>query len=307
MQASRTLSYSSGPGRSFSKGSSQKRDRKKRQEFHKHKVKFTEEQHLDFEQLKARVSVALDKLGHQVFSVEPGGYAFDNWMTSFNLLLDDFEERAGGSNLGKDYHDARLKVTTELVKPPETQDIDWEVQNIDTEINSVKAHMSELSKRVSEKRELRRETLARIDRLKREQLDSEKKFGEAARDLDRVKRKQSLFSKLFSGSNDSSLDAAKKKVDSLKSKREEIHEDIQHLETSSKYSGEQLANEIAVLKEKLESLQQSQAEWNAKKDEISQLSERRLQATRELSEIISSLKLGEDSVQEKASTGPSQF
>jgi hypothetical protein len=294
------LSYSSGSSHSFgSKGSSQRKDRKRKQEFHKHKVKLTEEDHLDFEQLKARVTVALDKLGHQVFSVEPGGYTFHNWMTSFNLLLDDFEEKTDPKNLPKDYFDARSKLTADLLQPADTADIDWEIENIGSEIDSVKSHMSELSRQANEKLEKLRETGSKIDRLKKEQMDSERNLGEASEDLDMAKKKQSFLGKLFSGSKNSSVDLAKKRVDSLKSKKAEIEQNIQELETSSEESGEQLENELAVLKEKLKTLQENQAEWNLKRDEKSQLSEKRIETTAALSHVISSLKLEEPTIEEK--------
>ncbi|MHB1867650.1 MAG: hypothetical protein ACYCPP_01740 [Nitrososphaerales archaeon] len=293
------MSFAGGSGRSFAGKSSQKKDRKKKQEFHKHKVKFTEEEHIDFKQLKDHVALALDKLGHQVFSLEPGGYSFHNWMMSFNLLLDDFEEKVGPSNLPKDYYDARLKITADLLQPAETADIDWEIQNLETEIDSVKVHMSELTKQASEKRERLRERASKIDRLKREQMNSEEELGQATKSLDKTKKKQSLFSRLFSTSKNSSVDSAKKRVDSLKSKKEQIDENLQELEVGSKDLGKGFEYEIAILKEKLESMQQSEAEFIAKKEEKSQLSERRAHATADLSQIISSLKLGEPAIEEK--------
>ncbi|HVB12507.1 MAG TPA: hypothetical protein VNE86_05190 [Nitrososphaerales archaeon] len=295
------MSFAGGSGRSFAGKSSQKKDRKKKQEFHKHKVKFTEEEHIDFKQSKDRVALALDKLGHQMFSLEPGGYSYHNWMMSFNLLLDDFEEKAGPSNLPKDYYDARLKITADLLQPAETADIDWEIKNLETEIDSVKLHMSELTKKASEKRERLRERVSKIYRLKREQLDSEEELGQATKTLDRTKKRQSLFSRLFSASKNSSVDSAKKRVDSLKSKKEEIDENLEELEAGSEDLGKGFENEIAILKEKLEDMQQSEAEFITKKDEKSQLSEIRAQATAALSQVISSLKLRERAIEENTS------
>ena len=291
------MSYSGGSGRSFaSKGSSQKKDRKRRQEFHKHKVKLTEEEHVDFDQLKTRVTVALDKLGHQVFAVEPGGYTFHNWMTSFNMLLDDFEERAGPKNLPKDYYDARLKLTADLLKPAETADVDWEIQNMETEINSVNLHMSELTKQVNEKRDGWRERASKIDHLKAELVVSEKKFEEAMEALAKEKKKRSFFSKVFSSSKNSSAGSAKDQVDSIKTKKDGIEKKIQELESSPIDSVEDLSNNLATLKEKLDELQQNLADWNSKKEELSQLSEKRVETTSALSKIISALKLGESTI-----------
>ncbi len=297
------MSYSGGSGRSFgSKGSSQKKDRKRKQEFHKHKVKLTEEEHVDFEQLKTRVAVALDKLGHQVFAVEPGGYTFHNWMTSFNLLLDDFEEKAGPKNLPKGYYDARLKLTADLLKPAETADIDWEIQNMETEINSVKLHMSELTKQANEKRDGWRERASKIDHLKAELVKSEKQLEVAVESLAKEKKKQSFFSKVFSSSKNSSFDSAKDKVDSIKKRKDEIDKKIRELESSSIDSVDDLDNNLATLKEKLDELQQNLADWNSKKEELSQLSEKRIETTAALSKIISALKLGESTIEDNTAT-----
>jgi DNA repair exonuclease SbcCD ATPase subunit len=297
------MSYSGGSGRSFgSKGSSQKKDRKRRQEFHKHKVKLTEEGHVDFEQLKVRVAVALDKLGHQVFAVEPGGYTFHNWMTSFNMLLDDFEERAGPKNLPKDYYDARLKLTADLLKPAETADVDWEIQNMETEINSVNLHMSELTKQVNEKRDGWRERASKIDHLKAELVVSEKKLEEAIEALAKEKKRQSFFSKVFSSSKNSSAGSAKEQVDSIRTIKDEIEKKIQELESSPIDSVDDLDNNLITLKEKLDELQQNLADWNSKKEELSQLSEKRVETTAALSKTISALKLGESTIEDNAAS-----
>ncbi|MGA2873933.1 MAG: hypothetical protein ABSE82_00220 [Nitrososphaerales archaeon] len=297
------MSYSGGSGRSFgSKGSSQKKDRKRRQEFHKHKVKLTEEGHVDFEQLKVRVAVALDKLGHQVFAVEPGGYTFHNWMTSFNMLLDDFEERAGPKNLPKDYYDARLKLTADLLKPAETADVDWEIQNMETEINSVNLHMSELTKQVNEKRDGWRERASKIDHLKAELVVSEKKLEEAIEALAKEKKRQSFFSKVFSSSKNSSAGSAKDQVDSIRTIKDEIEKKIQELESSPIDSVDDLDNNLITLKEKLDELQQNLADWNSKKEELSQLSEKRVETTAALSKTISALKLGESTIEDNAAS-----
>lgn len=304
------MSFSTGPRRSFGGKSSQRKDRKQKQEFHerkvgqrkdrkqkqefhKHKLKFTEEQHLDFEKLKSRVTVALDKLGHQVFSVEPGGYSFDNWMASFNLLLDDFEEKAGPENLPKVYFDARQILTEDLVKPADTADLDWEIQNLETEIASVKNHMSEYMKQDSGNKENRRKIASKIERLKREKVELEKKLKEAVDDLNKAKKKLSVFSKLLSNSKNSSLDSAKKVIEALQSRMVETEENLRELQSISQLYTKDFKNELKVLEEKLRSFQQSEAEFIAKKNKKSQLTERRIETTTALSQIISFLKLGE--------------
>ena len=70
-------------------------------------------------------------------------------------------------------------------------------------------------------------------------MDSEEELGEATEVLDKSKKKQSLLGRLFSGSKNSSVDSAKKKVDSLKSRKEEIDENLLDLETGSEDSGKE--------------------------------------------------------------------
>jgi chromosome segregation ATPase len=294
------LSYAGGSGRSFGpKGSSQKKDHKRKQEFHKHKIKFTEEDHLDFEQLKVRATTALDKLGHQVFSVEPGGYTFHNWMTSFNLLLDDFEEKAGQKNLPKEYYDTRLKLTADLLKPAETADIDWEIRNMETEIDSVMLHMSKLSAQVNERRGEWRERSAKIDRLRGERVALDKRLKDATEALGREKKKQSFFSRLVDSREKATVSLAKERVVSTEAEIDKIDESIHELETRPTDSVEELDNNLATLREKLGELQENLAAWNLKKQELSQLSEKRVEATAALSKIISSLKLGDVLMEEK--------
>ncbi len=269
------------------KGSSQKKDRKKKQEFHKHKLKFTEEEHLNFEQLKGRVTLSLQKLGQQVFSAE--GYTFQNWMTSFNLLLDDFEEKA--ENLPDDYYSERERLTAELLKPLDTSDIDLETGKIEKEVESVNTEISKITAMASARRERERKAASRISDLKRERLDSDSELDDAMKDLGEAKKKQSFFGKLFSGSKSSAVDSAKDKVSSLKAKRKTIEESIQELESDSSISVEKLDARLSYYKEKLAALQLELAGWNSKKQERMQLAEKRAETTDALSKMISSIKL----------------
>ena len=66
---------------------------------------------MDYNQLKTRTIIALDKLGHQKFSSEPGGYSLENWMKGVNLLLDDFEEKMGAARLPSAYAERRRELT----------------------------------------------------------------------------------------------------------------------------------------------------------------------------------------------------
>ena len=283
------MSYSSGPGRSFGgKGVSQKKDRKRKQEFHKHKVKFMEAEHMDFEQLKMRVSVALDKLGHQKFSLEPGGYTLHNWMTSFNLLLDDFETKSNPANLPKEYYDERQRLTADLLKPIDNSELDDEIDNIESEIESLNLRMSSLNemagKEISRKKA---ENASQIADLRREQAESHNELDDAVKELERSERKRSVLGRLFSGNP--SLEKIKDRIGLLRARNERITEEIQTLESVAAKS--EIDNEIASLRENLDELRNKEAELKSRKEERSQLEEKRANATSALSKMISSLNL----------------
>jgi vacuolar-type H+-ATPase subunit I/STV1 len=284
------MSYSSGPGRSFGGRRLAAREKKKKQEFHKHKIKFSEEEHVDFENLKMRVSTALDKLGHQQFSTEPGGYTFHNWMTSFNLLLDDFEEKAGPTNLPKEYYDKRRKLTTDLLKPPDNKELDEEIKKIESEIELVRLRIASLNERASKHAEQRRNDKGRrIEHLKEEQSESQRELEDAEDELEKGEKKKSRFGRLFSGTT--SLEKIRGKISSLRARNQKITKEIHALETKSHPEEEQIDAEMEDQLGLLEELNQKIATINLRKEEKSQLQEQRVKTTQELSEIISSIKL----------------
>jgi len=295
------LSYSGGSGKSFgNKGfSSQKKEKKKKQEYHKHRLKFTPEEHLSFEQLKERVSIGLDRLGNQVFSSEPGGYGFHNWMTSFNLMLDDFEEKCGPENLPREYFDARLKMSGELQKPVDTAEADAEIQRIEKEILSYEENISEIARR-SQKEAVdeRHEDDSKIQRLKKERTQTDIEIEKARTALDEQKKKanQSLFKRLFTSSE--SVRLAQEKLDSLTARREEIEENLRMLvEDRSNRQGaiNDFDHKISELRMTLEDLKRNLGEVEAKKQEAMQISDKRKEVTKSMSAMISSLHLSEHS------------
>jgi len=295
------LSYSGGSGKSFgNKGfSSQKKEKKRKQEYHKHRLKFTPEEHLSFEQLKERVSIGLDRLGNQVFSSEPGGYGFHNWMTSFNLLLDDFEEKCGTENLPREYFDARLRMSSELLKPVDTAEVDTEIQRIEKEILSNEENITEIARRSQKEAvEERHADDFKIQRLKKErtQTDVEIEKAKAALDEEKKKANQSLFKRLFSSSE--AVRLTQEKLDSLTIRREEIEENLRMLEEDrSKRQGaiKNFDDEISELRLTLEDLKRNVGEVESKKQEVMQISDRRKEVTKSMSATISSLHLNEHS------------
>ena len=152
-------------------------------------------------------------------------------MTSFNLLLDDFEEKCGPVNLPREYFEARLTMSAELQKPVDTSEVVLEIQRTEKEILSVEENISEIARRSQKEAvEERHEDESKIQRLKKERTQNNTDIEKAQTALDELKKKvnQSLFKRLFSSSE--ALRLAQEKQDTLTTRREEIETNIRMLE-----------------------------------------------------------------------------
>ncbi len=289
------LSYSGGSGKSFgNRGSaSQRKDKKKKQEFHKHRLKFTPEEHQSLDQLKGRVSNGLQKLGTQVFSADPGGYGLQNWLTSFNLLLDDFEEKCSAASLPKEYFEARSRLTSRLLEPVDTTAQDSQIEILGKEIASIEEGIAEVVQK-SERAAVEgwHEDDAKIVRLKKERTQTDSELDVARTELDEARKKanRSMLKRLFSGTD--VLKPWQTKVDSLVERREEIEENLHSLEEDrSKRQSEvkKLDSDISILRGNLEELKGKLGEIEAQKLEAMQIAEKRSEITKSMAEMISSL------------------
>ena len=232
--------------------------------------------------------MALAKLGSQKFSSDPGGYTFSNWMTSFNMLLDDFEEKVGVANLPRDYLDQRQKLTGDLLKPIDTSDIDDEIEKIDAEIKSTELEIAKLTAELSSIRERDRETSVKISSLKRARADADKELANANNNLNLAKKKQSMFNRLFSGKR-IEVDSAKSRVNSIEEEQQRIEKQILELENTSETSNDDHNDHLSHLNQKLADLRFNLGEWAEKKEQAMQLSEKRIETTSEMSKLIESL------------------
>ena len=292
------MSYS---GHSFTpRGATPKKEKKRKQEFHKHKIRIADEDNLDISKLKERTTLALAKLGSQKFSADPGGYTFSNWMTSFNLLLDDFEEKLGYANLSKDYQDCRQKLTGDLLRPIDTTHIDDEVEKLEAELKSTELEIAKLNTELSSIREKERETSAKIDNLKRVRINSDNELASANNELNVAKKKQTMFNRLFSGRR-LEVDSAKSKVDSIEQEQKSIDKQILELENTSEASDDDYINRLSLLNQKLADLRFTLGEWAEKKEQEMQLSEKRIEATSEISKRIEYLDASERNDAEEGS------
>jgi len=113
----------------------------KNQPFHQRKIRIPETPNLDYDQLRSRTIIALGKLGQQKFSVEPGGYSLENWIKGVNILLDEFEEKAGEGKVSSDYLARRRELNDLLSKPVSTPSIDRSISEIEQNLADVEGRI----------------------------------------------------------------------------------------------------------------------------------------------------------------------
>jgi vacuolar-type H+-ATPase subunit I/STV1 len=183
----RSSSRSGGKGNS---DRSKKKVRRKKQEFHKRKQGFAagEQEAPNIEQTKSKVIAALENLGHQKISSEPGGYDLQSWIKSVNSLLDDFEGKIGTTALPAEYAKKREELSDGTIKPVDFSLLDKEITDLRREADESKERERQnalkLEKIASEKTEINAQ-LETARRIESERAEQEKR--------------RSFFSKLFGG------------------------------------------------------------------------------------------------------------
>ena len=115
----------------------------KNQSFHQRKIRIQETPKLDHDQLKSRTVIALNRLGQQKFSTEPGGYSLGNWMKGMNILLDEFEEKMGPGNISEEYVEKRSELNSLLARPIPTASIDGSISELKQNIADVEGRIAE--------------------------------------------------------------------------------------------------------------------------------------------------------------------
>jgi hypothetical protein len=291
MENGKALSFGGTSGRSgsFKKGASssyQRKERRKKQEFHKHKIKLDEEGTLDFPALKQRVIIGLDKLGQQQFSIA-SGYGLENWINSFNMLLDDFEEKAGSKNLPEEYFQKRIDLSSILSKPVDLSDLDAEVAKLKDEetkeyarltLQESKQHVSEKDRKILNKEHS--EVLKQLERQKNA--------------LTTLRRKQTqkagLFKRVFSRSNISEKDInfVKNKIEDLEKKLREVNESLAELAVGKLAS---VSTVQTVAQERIADISARLGELEALRNERMQFRPERERVTKMMAGVISSIGL----------------
>jgi hypothetical protein len=279
-----------GRTRSGTKGFSNKTKKlkRKKQEFHSHKrAHLQEAERLDTEQLRARTTLALERLGHQVLSTEPGGYDLQDWMRNLNSLLDDFQEKIGADRVTAEFREKRSAALVPLVQRPGPQDIDSEMEKLLREEATAKDLLADVAKKAA----------AKLATLKdeREACDKEIKLArDDLAELREAKQSRKFFSRLTGGGP--STDEAEARLAQLLSKQARLDAEIEgHRRARSGLvgkapdEGDSASVETQV---RLEAIQKRLGELQTARQEILQLSHEREAATNAISEMISTMDLG---------------
>jgi len=226
-----------------------------------HKIRYSEPTKLDDEQLKSRTITALDRLGHQRFTLEPGGYSLENWIKGVNLLLDDFEEKVGVDKLSPEYVERRRELSDCLCTP-------INVSEIDTDIDSARSEEDEtLRKLDGTKIQFASRINELQDELARRSAELEAKKKELPSNETARRQSESLFRRIFSRNSAPANDAfeeVKELESEITTLSNEMHEQQRALKSIERHPWESPCVEewkkLQVLQAKLERLESEKSE-----------------------------------------------
>jgi hypothetical protein len=285
------LSFGSGTGRTRSgtKGFSnkEKKEKRKKQEFHIHKrARFEESEGLDPEKVRARTILALDRLGHQVLSTEPGGYDLEDWMRSLNSLLDDFEEKVGAERVTDEFRARRQEAMGHLVPSSSARDIDSEIEKLIQDQEAARAAVEEAERTATVRLASLREER---DACGRELKVEKEKLAE----IREARQSRQFFSRILRAGP--STEEAEASVEKLESKLKGLEEEIERSRKarSAARGGAIGEGDSAYLeaRQKLEVARNKLLDLQASKQNLLQLAQEREIATQTISGMISSMKL----------------
>jgi CRISPR/Cas system-associated exonuclease Cas4 (RecB family) len=117
-----------GSGSFQRRGSSSKKLKHKRRDFHEHRIRLAEgAPPSDFQTVKERTLQSLERLGHQAFLAD-SGYGLEGWMKSLRFLLEDFETKASlVLTLPGEYLTKKEHVFSSLSNAAEAPDLDAQI------------------------------------------------------------------------------------------------------------------------------------------------------------------------------------
>jgi chromosome segregation ATPase len=275
----------------------EKKLRKKKQEFHSHKLRPFEEEEADLGALKSRTITALNRLGHQTFSTESGGYGLDNWMKSFNMLLDDFQAKVGSETLLGAFRAKREEVTKGLLTPIDSSAIDGQMDEI-------QRNESELRHRIEEERE---RVVARQNAIESEKESCLRRLEQERRTLEELnsaRQSRGFLSRLVGRSEVPSAPVEAREME-LEERIQSLDKETQGLQKIKVSIERQVAPPQGAPHEQiwkdLEALRLKREELNGRKQEMAQRATERDQATAALAEIVSRIPV------EEVDTEPTEF
>jgi len=247
----------------------------KNQSYHQRKIRIQEAPKLDFDQLKARTINALSKLGQQKFSTEPGGYAIDNWIRGVNVLLDEFEEKAGVARLSPEYLASRHELNERLSKPVQVASIDEDISQLNTSIsgieNKIETERALIVSRVSELKTAQARYSGELERERRRVADAPAAQGT-----------NSLFNRLLSRNKTPTKDP-ENRISELESKLAILPDEI--LDQKKKLSMIDLRSPESQFAEEWKQLETMQTRLNQLEEERSD----RIQLVKERAEVTGSI------------------
>jgi hypothetical protein len=250
-------------------------------------MKFTAPTETDYNQIRTRTIIALDRLGHQKFPAESGGYSLENWVKGVDLLLDEFEEKIGWARLPVGYAEKRRLLMEYVLRPVDTT-------SIDNDISDLRQKEAELVRRLHE---ARARTNSRIDELQDELVRRTAEVEEAKAPVIEAKsptRSRSFFKLIFGRTSESTEEVQQGKVleaeERLRSLPNEIIEQQKVLKSFDQRSPDSpMAEEWRTL----ESLQSRIAELEGQRLEKIQLVKERQQITASFADMISKIPLSD--------------
>ncbi|MHB1907315.1 MAG: coiled-coil domain-containing protein [Nitrososphaerales archaeon] len=276
--------------------------KRKKQDFHRHKIKPQETASFDLESQKQRTILSLGHLGEQRFSQEPGGYSFEHWMKSFNLLLDDFENSIGEDKLPKEYFAKRLELTSSLLASNETAELDLEVSKLEIEERELRTNIALLQAKNKKNKEIE-ERNQKLTLLEEEKKNALSQLDKANANLlarrKRIQDSSKLFRRIFgsvsSQLNEPNLESLEARVKSAQVKVEAIESKIleqrKKIDQSTLKSSPENVGDLDEAKAKLDLLLSNLQDLNQKRSEAKELVEKRKEITRQMADAISKLEL----------------
>jgi hypothetical protein len=283
------MSFGSGTGRtrSGSKGFSSKEKKRKKQEFHSHRrAHFQESEGLDPENIRARTILALDRLGHQILSTEPGGYDLEDWTRSLNSLLDDFQEKVGAERVTDEFRERRQEALSHLALSSSAGEIDSEIEKLTQEEEAARTAVDEAE----------RTATARLASLREEREACGKELKTQKEKLAQIreaKESRQFFSRILRAGP--STEESEARVSELESKLKGLEEEIELSKKarSAARGGAPGEGDSTYLdaKKRFEAARNKLLDLQSSKQNLLQLAREREIATQTISGMISSMKL----------------